>query len=336
MPDASPRRALITGVTGQDGLYLSERLLAEGYRVFGLVRSENTAAHAQLTAAVPEVTPLVGDITDFDSVAHAIAVAEPDEVYNLAGITSVAMSWQNPRLAADVTAKGALNVLEATRLHCGDDPGRVRFFQASSSEMFGNSDESPQRETTALRPRSPYAVSKVFAHQLTANYREAHGMHASSGILFNHESPRRPLTFVFRKISHGVARIALGLQPELTLGNIDIRRDWGYAGDYVAAMHAMLRAPEPDDYVIATGESHTIRDLLDAAFAFVGIDDWEPYVRRDESLIRPAEMQVAIGDISKAESQLGWRPQVDFTALVRLMVEHDLEGARSSSPQPSS
>ena len=336
MPDASSRRALITGVTGQDGLYLAERLLSEGYRVFGLVRGEGTATSAQLTATVPEVTPLAGDITDFDSVSRAIAHAEPDEVYNLAGITSVAKSWQNPRLTADVTAKGALNVLEATRLHCGDDPRRVRFFQASSAEIFGNSDDSPQRETTVLRPRSPYAVSKVFAHQLTGNYREAYGMHASSGILFNHESPRRSLDFVFRKITHGVAQIALGLRSELTLGDIDVRRDWGFAGDYVVAMHAMVSASEPDDYIIATGHSHSIRDLLDAAFSYVGIDDWEPYVRRDESLIRPAEMRVAVGDISKAEAELGWRPKVDFTGLVRMMVEHDLEQARSSRLPTSS
>ena len=259
-------RALITGITGQDGLYLAELLLGKGYEVYGLVRGQNNPKVALVRDAVPDVHVLTGDLTDMSSLMAALAVAQPDEVYNLGAISYVAYSWQNARITTDVTAAGVLNVLEAVRLHAGDDPGRVRFYQASSSEMFGKVQEVPQRETTLLWPRSPYGVAKVFGHYMTINYRESYGMHASSGILFNHESPRRGPEFVTRKVSQAVARIALGLQDELVLGNLDARRDWGFAGDYVDAMWRMLQQDEPEDYVVATGETNTVDRLVEVAF----------------------------------------------------------------------
>jgi len=330
MPDASrPPRALITGITGQDGIYLAELLVAKGYEVFGLVRGESNPKLAEVTAAVPSATIVFGDLTDLSSLVRALAVSRPDELYNLAGISSVAFSWQNAGLTTDVTAKGALNILEATRLYSGDDPRAVRFYQASSSEMFGNTAESPQRETTVFRPRSPYGVSKVFAHYMTINYRESYGMHASSGILFNHESPRRTPDFVSRKISQSVARIALGLQDGITLGTIDVSRDWGFAGDYVHAMWLMLQQDEPDDFIISSGEAHSLREMLDVAFAHVGIDDWAPLVTQDPRFMRPAEVQVVVGDNTKARTELGWSPAVGFTQLVELMVDYDLELARA-------
>jgi GDPmannose 4,6-dehydratase len=322
-------RALITGITGQDGLYLAELLLAKGYEVFGLVRGQNNPKIALVREAVPEVHVLTGDLTDMSSLMGALAVARPDEVYNLGAISYVAYSWQNARITTDVTAAGVLNMLEAVRLHCGDDPRGVRFYQASSSEMFGKVQEVPQRETTLLWPRSPYGVAKVFGHYMTINYRESYGMHASSGILFNHESPRRGPEFVTRKVSRAVARISLGLQDELVLGNLEARRDWGFAGDYVEAMWRMLQQDEPDDYVVATGATHSIRDLLDAAFAHVGIDDWSHLVRTDPEFVRPAEVDLLVGDASKAREVLGWQPTVDFPALVAMMVEHDLAEQRA-------
>jgi GDPmannose 4,6-dehydratase len=322
-------RALITGITGQDGLYLAELLLAKGYEVFGLVRGQNNPKIALVREAVPEVQVLTGDLTDMSSLMGALAVARPDEVYNLGAISYVAYSWQNARITTDVTAAGVLNMLEAVRLHSGNDPRRVRFYQASSSEMFGKVQEVPQRETTLLWPRSPYGVAKVFGHYMTINYRESYGMHASSGILFNHESPRRGPEFVTRKVSRAVARISLGLQDELVLGNLEARRDWGFAGDYVEAMWRMLQQDEPDDYVVATGVTHSIRDLLDAAFAHVGIDDWSHLVRTDPEFVRPAEVDLLVGDATKAHEVLGWRPTVDFPTLVAMMVEHDLAEQRA-------
>jgi GDPmannose 4,6-dehydratase len=321
-------RALITGITGQDGLYLAELLLAKGYEVFGLVRGQNNPKIALVREAVPDVHVLTGDLTDTPSLMAALAVSRPDEVYNLGAISYVAYSWQNARITTDVTAAGVLNMLEAVRLHAGDEPGRVRFYQASSSEMFGKVQEVPQRESTLLWPRSPYGVAKVFGHYMTINYRESYGMHASSGILFNHESPRRGPEFVTRKVSQAVARISLGLQDELVLGNLEARRDWGFAGDYVEAMWRMLQQDEPDDYVVATGQTHSIRDLLDAAFGHVGIDDWSSLVRTDAEFVRPAEVDLLVGDASKARERLGWEPKVDFAQLVAMMVEHDLAEQR--------
>ncbi|MGJ7440264.1 GDP-mannose 4,6-dehydratase [Aquipuribacter sp. MA13-6] len=326
---ASPaRRALVTGITGQDGMYLAELLLSKGYEVFGLVRGQNNPKAAVLAAEVPGVQQLTGDLTDLSSLLRALESSRPDEVYNLGAISYVAYSWQNAHLTTEVTAQGVLNMLEAVRLHSGSDVGRVRFYQASSSEMFGRVQEVPQRETTLLWPRSPYGVAKVFGHYMTINYRESYGMHASSGILFNHESPRRGPEFVTRKVTQAVARIALGRQDVITLGNLEARRDWGFAGDYVDAMWRMLQQDEADDYVVATGEAHSIRDLLDVAFAHVGVDDWSDRVVQDPAFFRPAEVDMLIGDPSKAQERLGWKPTVGFGELVRMMVDSDLAEQR--------
>jgi len=322
-------RALVTGITGQDGLYLSELLLSKGYEVYGLIRGQNNPKLDLVRATVPDVKLLTGDLLDLSSLLRAMEHSSPDEVYNLAAISFVAYSWENAMLTTDVTAKGVLNVLEAVRLHAHDDPSRIRFYQASSSEMFGKVQEVPQRETTLLWPRSPYGVAKVFGHYMTINYRESYGMHASSGILFNHESPRRGPEFVTRKVSQAVARIRLGLQDELVLGNLDAKRDWGFAGDYVDAMWRMLQQDVADDYVVATGETHSIRELLDVAFGVVGVDDWSRHVRQDPRFMRPAEVDMLIGDPSKAETVLGWKPQVSFTELVTMMVENDLVEQRA-------
>ncbi|WP_411285055.1 GDP-mannose 4,6-dehydratase [Lapillicoccus sp.] len=317
-------RALITGITGQDGLYLSELLLAKGYEVFGLIRGQNNPKRELVQETVPGVTLLTGDLTDLSSLMRAMESSEPDEVYNLGAISFVAYSWENAMLTTDVTGKGVLNMLEAVRLYSHDDPAKVRFYQASSSEMFGKVQDVPQRENTLLWPRSPYGVAKVFGHYMTINYRESYGMHASSGILFNHESPRRGPEFVTRKISIAVARIALGLQDSLSLGNLDARRDWGFAGDYVDAMWRMMQQPEGDDYVVATGQTHSIREFLDLSFAHVNIDDWEKHVTQDPRFFRPAEVDLLIGDPTKAKEQLGWTPTVDFPGLVTMMMENDL------------
>lgn len=315
-------RALITGITGQDGQYLAELLLGKGYEVHGLVRGQNNPRRAGVEALLPDVHLHSADLTDLPSLARVLTASRPSEVYNLGAISFVAHSFTHPHATTDVTGIGVLNLLEALRLY---GEAGVRFYQASSSEMFGKVRESPQTETTPLWPRSPYGVAKAFAHHLTVNYRESWGMHASSGILFNHESPRRGSEFVTRKVTRGVARIATGLQSHLTLGNLDSARDWGFAGDYVEAMWLMLQQDEPGDYVIATGETHTIRELLDLAFARVGIDDWEPYVLSDPALYRPAEVDELVGDASRAREVLGWKPQVTFSELVRMMVDHDLE-----------
>jgi GDPmannose 4,6-dehydratase len=317
-------RALITGITGQDGLYLAELLLSKGYEVFGLVRGQNNPKIDLVTKTVPDVKLLTGDLTDLSSLVRAFSLAQPDEVYNLGAISFVAYSWENASVTSDVTGKGVLNILEATRLYMEDHQRSVRFYQASSSEMFGKVQQVPQSESTLLWPRSPYGVAKVFGHYMTINYRESYGMHASSGILFNHESPRRGPEFVTRKVTTAAARIKLGLQDELVMGNLDARRDWGFAGDYVEAMWLMLQQDEADDYVISTGETHEIRELLEVAFAAAGVDDWTRYVKQDERFMRPAEVDLLIGDASKATEVLGWKPKVSFTELITGMVEHDL------------
>ncbi|MGX5655544.1 GDP-mannose 4,6-dehydratase [Geodermatophilus nigrescens] len=322
------KRALITGVTGQDGLYLAELLLGKGYEVYGLVRGQNNPK-VEIAQQIPGLKLLFGDLTDLSSLLRAVQTAQPDEVYNLGAISFVAYSWENAHLTSDVTGKGVLNMLEAVRLSCGDDSGRIRFYQASSSEMFGKVQEVPQKETTLLWPRSPYGVAKVYGHYMTINYRESYGMHASSGILFNHESPRRGPEFVTRKVTRAVARIHLGLQEDIQLGNLDAQRDWGFAGDYVEAMWLMLQQEQADDYVVATGETHSIRELLDVAFRTVGIDDWEPLVKLNPAFVRPAEVDLLIGDASKAKEKLGWTPKVGFEQLVQMMVESDLAEQRS-------
>ena len=318
------KRALITGITGQDGMYLGELLDSKGYEVYGLVRGQNNPKVATVREVLPNAKLLFGDLTDLGSLLRVIETADPEEVYNLGAISFVAHSWENAGMTTDVTGKGVLNMLEATRIHAGSDPASIRFYQASSSEMFGKVQEVPQRETTLLWPRSPYGVAKVFGHYMTINYRESYGMHASSGILFNHESPRRGIEFVTRKVTTAVARIALGKQDGLTMGNLDASRDWGYAGDYVDAMWRMLQQPVADDYVIATGVTHTIRDLLDVAFARIGVDDWSSLVTYDKQYERPAEVDLLIGDASKARDVLGWEPSVDFRALIEMMVDSDL------------
>jgi GDPmannose 4,6-dehydratase len=317
-------RALITGITGQDGLYLAELLLSKGYEVYGLMRGQNNPKRELVETTVPGVHILTGDLTDFSSLVRALEVAKPDEFYNLGAISFVAYSWENAALTSDVTGKGVLNALEAVRLYNGSDPRKVRFYQASSSEMFGKVQAVPQSEDTLLWPRSPYGVAKVFGHYMTINYRESYGMHASSGVLFNHESPRRGPEFVTRKVTQAVARIKLGLQDSITLGNLDARRDWGFAGDYVEAMWLMLQQDEADDYVISTGETHEIRELLDVAFKAAGIEEWEPYIKQDPRFMRPAEVDLLIGDSTKARTALGWLPKVDFPSLVTMMVENDL------------
>jgi GDPmannose 4,6-dehydratase len=322
------KRALITGITGQDGLYLGELLTSKGYEVYGLVRGQNNPKLETVRRILPDVKLIFGDLTDLPSLIRALETAQPDEVYNLGAISFVAYSWENASMTTDVTGKGAFNMLEATRLWAGDDISKVRFYQASSSEMFGKVQEVPQRESTLLWPRSPYGVAKVYAHYMTINYRESYGMHASSGILFNHESPRRGPEFVTRKITQAVARISLGLQDTIALGNLDASRDWGFAGDYVDAMWRMLQQDEADDFVIATGETQTIHELLDVAFGRVGITDWAKYVTQDPRFMRPAEVDLLVGDPAKAREVLGWTPNVDFRQLIEMMVDADLEEQR--------
>ncbi len=321
-------RALITGITGQDGLNLGELLAAKGYEVFGLVRGQSNPKVALVERTIPSIQLLEGDLRDLSSLIGVLEVAQPDEVYNLGAISFVGLSWKQAELTGEITGMGVLRVLEALRIHTGGDMGRVRFYQASSSEMFGKVRETPQTEATAFHPRSPYGVAKAFGHYMTVNYRESYGAHASSGILFNHESPRRGHEFVTRKVTRAVARIALGLQETLALGNLESRRDWGFAGDYVDAMWRMLQQDEPDDYVVATGSTHSIRDLLDVAFARAGVDDWGRRVVQDPRFFRPAEVDLLIGDASKARDVLGWTPTVDFTRLVEMMVDADLAAER--------
>jgi GDPmannose 4,6-dehydratase len=317
-------RALITGITGQDGLYLAELLVSKGYDVFGLVRGQSNPKVQVVESLVPSVELIEGDLTDLPSLIGALELAQPDEVYNLGAISFVGLSWRQAELTGDVTGMGVLRMLEALRITTSNDMGRIKFYQASSSEMFGKVREIPQTETTPFHPRSPYGVAKTFGHYMTVNYRESYDAFACSGILFNHESPRRGHEFVTRKVTRSVARIALGLQDKIALGNLDTRRDWGFAGDYVEAMWLMLQQPEPADYVIATGETHPIRELLDLAFARVGIDDWSKLVEQDPRFLRPAEVDALIGDASKARDTFGWKPEVNFTDLIHMMVDADL------------
>ena len=318
-------RALITGITGQDGQHLAEFLHSKGYDVFGLVKGQNNPRIAGVLEEFPFVEPVSGDLADLSSLVKAIDISRPDEVYNLAAISFVAYSFNNAELTGDISGLGVLRMLDAVRMVGGSDDNSIRFYQATTSEMFGEVREVPQTEMTPFHPRSPYGCAKVFGHYITMNYRESYDMFACSGILFNHEGPRRGLEFVTRKITNAVARIKLGLQDEIVLGNLDSKRDWGYAGDYVRAMWLMLQHDTPEDFVIATGETHSIREFLDLAFAEVGIDDWQPYVRQDPKFLRPAEVDLLIGDASKAKETLGWEPEVSFAQLVKMMVENDLE-----------
>ena len=318
-------RAFITGITGQDGQHLAEFLHSKGYEVFGMVKGQNNPRMELLRDEFPYVQPVPGDLADLPSLRSALEMAQPDEVYNLGAISFVAMSFNQAELTANITGLGVLRLLEAIRMVEGAGKNSIRFYQASSSEMFGKVRETPQTEKTPFHPRSPYGCAKVFGHDITVNYRESYDMFACSGILFNHEGPRRGLEFVTRKITNAVARIKLGLQDSVTLGNLDAKRDWGYAGDYVKAMWMMLQQDQPDDYVVATGETHSIEELLQLAFAEVGIEDWRPYVKQDPKFFRPAEVDLLIGDSSKARTKLGWEPEVDFPGLVSLMVQNDLK-----------
>jgi GDPmannose 4,6-dehydratase len=318
------RRALLTGITGQDGRHMSEFLTEKGYQVFGLVRGQNNPKAKLVLDENPALELVEGDLRDLSSLIAAVEQVQPDEVYNLGAMSFVALSFRQPELTADITGLGVLRMLEAIRIVGGAENNPIRFYQASSSEMFGKVRETPQNEGTAFHPRSPYGVAKVFGHHMTINYRESYALHASSGICFNHEGPRRGLEFVTRKITNGIARIKLGLQDSITLGNLDAARDWGYAGDFVEAMWLIVQEDEPDDYVIATGETHTVRELLDVAFQNAGIDDWERFVRKDPRFERPAEVDLLMGDASKARERLGWKPKVAFEELVRRMYENDL------------
>jgi GDPmannose 4,6-dehydratase len=313
------RRALITGITGQDGSYLAELLLDKGYDVIGMVRRTSTVTFERIDHLMDRIELHSGDLMDPLSLIEALRAHEPDEVYNLAAQSFVPTSFAQPVLTGETTALGVTRLLDAIRVV---NPA-IRFYQASSSEMFGQVREVPQTETTPFHPRSPYGVAKVYAHWITVNYRESYGLHASSGILFNHESPRRGLEFLPRKISHGVAQIALGQATELRLGNLEAKRDWGYAGDYVDAMWRMLQLDEPDDFVICTGETRTVREFCEKAFSRVGLDADE-HIVIDEKFYRPAEVDLLVGDRAKAESILGWRPTVDFTGLVEMMVDADM------------
>ncbi len=322
--------ALITGITGQDGSYLAEFLLTQGYNVVGMVRRTSIINLDRLESIQDRITLVQGDLQDEASLIGLLREFEPDEVYNLAAMSFVPTSWQQPVLTAEATALGVTRLLDAIRLVNKD----IRFYQASSSEMFGKVTEVPQRETTPFHPRSPYGVAKVYGHWITINYRESYGMHATSGILFNHGSPRRGLEFAERKISHGAAAIKLGLMDTLLMGNLDSRRDLGFAGDYVRAMWLMLQQDQPDDFVIATGETHSIREVCEVAFSHVGLD-YEKHVARDERFFRPAEVELLIGDPSKAGSILGWEPNVSFTELVHMMVDADLELLKDGTSIPN-
>ena len=313
-------RALITGVTGQDGSYLAELLLDKGYEVAGMVRRSSTVSFERIAHLMDRVEFVSGDLLDQLSMVEALRSFEPDEVYNLAAQSFVQTSFSQPVLTGETTGLGVTRLLDAVRLV---DPS-IRYYQASSSEMFGKAAEVPQTETTPFHPRSPYGVAKVYGHWITVNYRESYGLHASSGMLFNHESPRRGLEFVTRKISHGAARIALGRESELRLGNLDAKRDWGFAGDYVKAMWLMLQQDSPEDLVIATGVDRTILEFCELAFGYVGLD-WRQCVTIDKDLFRPAEVEVLRGDASRAERVLGWKPEISFEELVHLMVDRDLD-----------
>lgn len=311
--------ALITGITGQDGSYLAEFLLSKGYKVCGLVRRSSVQKYDNIAHIKDKIELVQADLTDQNSLNFVIKEVKPDEVYNLAAQSFVPTSWNQPLLTADVTALGVVRMLEAIRII---NP-KIKFYQASSSEMFGKVRETPQTEKTPFHPRSPYGVAKVYGHFITVNYRESYNIFACSGILFNHESPRRGLEFVTRKVTNGVARIKFGLQKELFMGNLDARRDWGYAGDYVEAMWLMLQQENPEDYVVGTGECHSIRDLLEIAFSYVGLN-YKDYVKQDPKFIRPAEVDLLRADASKSLTTLGWKPKVGFKELIQMMVDNDL------------
>ncbi len=318
-------RAFITGITGQDGQHLAEFLYSKGYEVYGMIKGQNNPRALQLRDEFPYVELVPGDLADLTSLVSALEYVKPDEVYHLGAISFVAISFGQPELTSNITGLGVLRMLEAIRMVGGTQNNPIRFYQASSSEMFGKVREVPQTELTPFHPRSPYGCAKVFGHNITVNYRESYGIFACSGILFNHEGPRRGLEFVTRKISNTAARIKLGVEKELVMGNLDAKRDWGYAGDYVRAMWLMLQQDEPDDYVVATGETHSIEEFLTLAFQEVGLDDWRNYVRQDPRFFRPAEVDLLIGDPSKAREKLGWVPEVDFPSLVSMMVQNDLK-----------
>ncbi|GGU31774.1 GDP-mannose 4,6-dehydratase [Lentzea flava] len=326
------KRALITGITGQDGSYLAEHLLKQGYQVWGLMRGQANPRKMRVSRLMSELSFVDGDLMDQASLVSAVDLVQPDEVYNLGAISFVPMSWQQAELVTEVNAMGVLRMLEAIRIvsglsssrHNGAAAKNIRFYQASSSEMFGKAAETPQRETTIFHPRSPYGVAKAYGHFITRNYRESFGMYAVGGILFNHESPRRGAEFVTRKISLGVAKIKLGLQDKLALGNLDALRDWGFAGDYVRAMHLMLQQDEPEDYVVGTGQMHSVRDAVRLAFDHVGLN-WEDHVYIDPVLVRPAEVEILCADTTRVRNELGWKPEVDFSSLMKMMVEADLK-----------
>jgi GDPmannose 4,6-dehydratase len=315
------KKAIITGITGQDGSYLAELLLDEGYAVHGLVRRSSTESFERIEHLTDKITLHQADLLDQLSIIDVMKEVKPSEVYNLAAQSFVPTSWKQPVLTGEFTAIGVTRVLEAIRLL---DPKGIRFYQASSSEMFGKVREVPQTELTPFYPRSPYGVAKVYGHLITVNYRESYGMYCCNGILFNHEGPRRGREFVTRKITEGVAKIKLGLAKELRLGNLDAKRDWGFAGDYVRAMWMMLQQPEPDDYVIASGETHSVREFVELAFGYVGLD-WQKHVVTDPAFIRPAEVDLLVGDPSKARKKFGWKPDVDFRGLIHMMVDADLK-----------
>lgn len=323
---AQPKSALVTGITGQDGGHLAELLLGKGYRVFGLIRGQNNPRREAVETEFPDVTLIEGDLTDPTSLVRAVELSQPDEVYNLAAVSHVGYSFKNPTLTAEVTAKGVLNLLEAVRLTGREHTTRV--YQASTSEMFGGLDYNRPgagyNEESLFHPRSPYGVAKLYGHWIAKNYRESYGMFVSCGILFNHEGERRGVEFVTRKITHAVARITLGLQDHIELGDLWPKRDWGYAGDYVEGMWRMLQHTEPDDFVLATGETHSIEEFLTLAFTEAGIDDWRPHVVQNPAFLRPAEVDILLGDPTKAEHVLDWRRAIDFPALVSRMVTHDL------------
>src|SRR5947209_9117725 len=315
------KTALVTGITGQDGSYLAEFLLSKGYRVCGVVRRSSTENFQRIEHLRDRIELYQADLLDQTSIAQVLDQVRPDEVYNLAAQSFVPTSWSQPVLTAEFTAVGVTRLLDALRQICP----HAKFYQASSSEMFGKVQETPQRESTPFYPRSPYGVAKVYGHYITVNYRESYGMFCCSGILFNHESPRRGREFVSRKVTDGVARIKLGRAQELRLGNLEAKRDWGFAGDYVRAMWLMLQQEQPDDYLVATGETHSVSEFAELAFAAVGIKNWQDYVKVDPALLRPAEVDLLIGDPTKARTQLGWQPEVTFPQLIQMMVEADLK-----------
>ena len=324
-------RALITGITGQDGSYLAEFLLAQGYQVFGLIRRTSTETDVRIRHLRGRITLLEGDLLDQLSLIRAVERAEPDEVYNLGAQSFIPVSFIQPVLTAEYTAVGVTKMLEAIR----HSRAPIRFYQASTSEVFGKVQEVPQSERTPFYPRSPYGVAKVYGHWMTVNYRESYGMFACSGILFNHTSPRQGLEFITRKLANAVARIKLGLQPSVALGNLDARRDMGFAGDYVRAMWLMLQQPEPDDYVIATGETHSVAEIAQLCFAHAGIENWRDYVQIDPALLRPAEVDLLVGNPAKARERLGWRPQHDLRSIVAMMVDADVASERRAAPEPA-